>query len=79
MAEEFFAIEGDPLAAVFPAVRPEPRLLRHTARMRAWIRNIGDCQQDMLFVLQRQRFERPQEPVFEYRFSVLGHNSILPR
>jgi hypothetical protein len=33
----------------------------------------------MLFVLQWQRFERPQEPVLEYRFRVLGHDFILPR
>ena len=51
MAEELFAIKGDPLAAVFLAVRPEPLLLRHPAR-RAGSRSIGDCQQDMLFVLQ---------------------------
>ena len=35
MAEEFFTIKGDPLAAVFPAVRLEPFPLRHPARIRA--------------------------------------------
>ena len=52
MAEELFAIKGDPLAAVFVAVCPEPLLLRHPARIRAWSRSIGDYQQDMQFVLQ---------------------------
>ena len=52
MAEELFAIQGDPLAAVVLAVRPEPFLLRHPARIGAWNRNIGDCPQDMLLVLQ---------------------------
>jgi hypothetical protein len=52
MAEELFAIKGDPLAAVFVAVSPEPLLLRHHAQICAWSRSIGDCQQDMLFVLQ---------------------------
>jgi hypothetical protein len=52
MAEEPFAIKGDPLATVLLAVSPKPLLLRHPARIRAWSRNIGDCQQDMLFVPQ---------------------------
>jgi hypothetical protein len=52
MAEEFVAIKGDPLAAVLLAVRSEPLLLRHPARVRARSRNIADRQQDMLFVLQ---------------------------
>jgi hypothetical protein len=56
MAEEFFAIQGDPLAAVLLAVRQEPLLrLRHPARIRAWSRNIGDRQQDMLFVLHSDK------------------------
>jgi hypothetical protein len=51
MAKELVAIKGDPLAAVLLAVRREPLLLRHPARLRAWSRNIGDRQQDMLLVL----------------------------
>ena len=52
MADELFAIKGDPLAAVFLSVRPEPILLRHPARILARSRNIGDYQQDMLLVPQ---------------------------
>ena len=52
MAEEIFAIQGDQLAAVFLAVRAEPLLFRHRARMRACSRGIGDSQQDVLFVLE---------------------------
>jgi len=52
MAEELFAIQGDPLAAVLLSVGAEPILLRHPVRIRAWSRNIGDYQQDVLFVLQ---------------------------
>jgi hypothetical protein len=31
MAEELYAIKGDPLTAIFLAVYPEPLLLRHWA------------------------------------------------
>jgi hypothetical protein len=52
MTKELFAIKGDPLAAVFLAVSPEPLLLRHQARICFWSRSIGDCQKDMLFFMQ---------------------------
>jgi hypothetical protein len=52
MAEEIYAIKGNPLTAVFLAVCPEPFLFRHWGPIRAWNRSVGDSQQDMLFVLK---------------------------
>jgi hypothetical protein len=43
MAEELIAIQCDPLTAIIPAVRPEPFLLRHPSRIRAWSRNIQEA------------------------------------
>jgi hypothetical protein len=73
MTEKHVALHRDPLPAVFLTVSAQPILfgLPRTGFVRRW--NIGDRYENTLLLPQRQRFERPQNTLFEDCFHLSHH------
>jgi hypothetical protein len=69
VAQKDAAVERDPLAGIFVAMRDKPLLLNFavTEFFERW--HVGDRHVDTLLLGQRKRFKRTQQPILEYHSS----------
>ena len=80
MADEFTALKRDPLSAKTRAVSSYPLLFLQPRGAR-WqiIRQVGNGQEHVLALIERQRLKWTQNPLLEYGFQMLHHHLILTR
>ena len=77
VADEFIALQCDPLSAKPGTVYPNPLLLLSARIARRFIGNVSDRKKNMLVLFERQRLQRAQDSTFEHSFQVLHHKSIV--
>ncbi len=76
MTEKHVALQRHPLPAVFISVGGQPILFGLPRTDLFHRRDIGDRYKNVLLFPQRQRFERPQNALFEYCFH-LSHHALI--
>lgn len=77
MAKKHGSVKRDPLAPIFMGVSTQPLQFVFPLRNLLHHRNIGDRNEDMLLLSQRQGLKRSQNAFLEYSFHLSHHVLIV--
>ena len=77
VAKKDSAVQRDPLAAILGSMRAQPLLLSLAAANSSRRREVCNGHVETLFLDERKRFKRAEQPVFEYGFQFAHHHLIV--